>query len=153
MHYEVNFDVAAAGYKAWWFSTMGAVFTGFLALAVRHHVKKNSPHQLRVVFLALLTMLSALWTVAVFLMTFGDYDDLKRAISDGRGDVVEGVVTDFWQNYSKGAEKFCVRNTCFQYSAAVVTAGFNTTGLIHDGLQVRVTHVGGAIARLEVGRE
>ncbi len=153
MHYEVVFDVAAAGYKGWWFPAIGAVFTGFLALAVHHHVKSNSPHQLRAVFLALLAMLSALWTVAVFAMTFGDYYGLKRAIADGRGDVVEGVVTDFWQNYQKGREKFCVRNTCFQYSDAVVTAGFNTTGLIRDGLQVCVTHVSGTIARLEVGRE
>lgn len=153
MHYEVIFDIAAAGYRSWWFPTMGAVFTGFLALAVRHYVKRNSPHQLRAVFLTLLTMLSALWTVAVFAMTFSDYYGLKRAIADGRGDLVEGVVTHFSQNSQKGAEKFCVRNTCFQYSAAVVTAGFNTTGLIRDGLQVRVTHVGGTIARLEVCRE
>ena len=51
-------------------------------------------------------------------------------------------------------EHFCVRQACFEYSDFVITAGFNNTasygGPIRDGLPVRVTYVGNAIAKLEV---
>jgi len=54
-------------------------------------------------------------------------------------------------------EEFCVKDRCFQYSDFEVSPAFNTTsshgGPIREGLPVRVTYVGNAIVRLEVGHE
>jgi hypothetical protein len=160
MDYTVVFDrsVATAGYRTWWFPALGAVMTAGCGLFVLQQVRKNSPRQLATVFLALMTMLIALWTVDAFVTTFGQYYGLKSAIADGRAAVVVGVVTDFMPHHmgGRGPEKFCVRDTCFAYSDSVVTGGFNTTqangGPIRDGLPVRVTYVGGRIVRLEIGR-
>jgi hypothetical protein len=84
---------------------------------------------------------------------------LVSALRDGRATVVEGRVYDFDPMPFSGHKMECfkVQDRCFCYSDFVVTQGFNQTrshgGPIYEGLQVRVHHVGSAIARLEVAKE
>jgi len=149
MHYETVFDIATAGYKNWWFPMVGALATGVLIVLVRRRIKDNSPKQLQTVFLTLIALCAAIWTIGALAITLGDYYEMKERMAKGRGTVVEGVISGYSRNYKKG-ERFCVQDTCFQYSNALLTSGFNSTGVVRDGLWVRVTHFDGVIMRLEV---
>jgi len=70
--------------------------------------------------------------------------------------VVEGTVSRFVPMPVTGhaMERFCVHDTCFEYSDFVITSGFNNTsshgGPIREGLPVRVTFVGNKIVKLEI---
>ena len=69
----------------------------------------------------------------------------------------EGRVTNFQLLPPTGiqkAESFVVAGTRFKYAGAVATAGFTQMrsegGPMRDGLQVRIHHLQGEIARLEI---
>jgi hypothetical protein len=79
---------------------------------------------------------------------------LSQRLADGRVTVLSGPVT----NYSAGPagkwDCFSVQNQQFCFSDAVVNPGFNRTQFfgspLRDGTLVRISAVGGTIARLEV---
>ena len=97
-----------------------------------------------------------LWTGAAAVSTFSEYSALSKARAANNVQVVEGLVTDFkpMPVTGHGMERFCVSGNCFEYSDYVVASGFNNTsshgGPIHEGLQVRVSHVDNTIVKLEV---
>lgn len=100
---------------------------------------------------------ATLWTSLAFGSTYGSYYEFRAAANSGDFRVEEGIVTKFRPPADvggKGPEQFCVADTCFAYSKYVAYAGFHNTsahgGPLREGLQVRVTHVGNAIVRLQI---
>lgn len=95
-------------------------------------------------------------TLVTFGFTFSQYWSMKSAMRDPRFSTVEGTVSQFPPMPYTGhaLERFCVQDTCFEYSDYVVTSGFNNTtshgGPTRDGLRVRIAHVRRKIIRLEV---
>lgn len=160
MNWRTVFDVGEAGYQSWSFGAFGLVFVAIGAGLVAHRTKgavrrgrrRSPPAWFPAAFLGF----ALLWTLAAFATTWLDYVSASTALAQGRARVIEGRVSRFVPMPFTGhaMERFCVDDTCFQYSDFVVTAGFHRTsshgGPIRDGLDVRVTHVGNTIVRLEV---
>jgi hypothetical protein len=161
MNYELVFDVREAGYRYWWFPAVGL---GFLALFIgmflwrrrRPYTGRSWKHRyMPQVGVAI----SLFWTTVAFQGTFNEYRRMADAMATGRYEMVEGVVTQFvpmpFEGHAK--ETFSVAGHRYAYADAIVTAGFNTSqshgGPIHEGLQVRIADVDGAIARLEIARD
>jgi hypothetical protein len=160
--YRTVFDITVAGYKSWTFPAFGLAFVaaGAVLVSLRRRLPGWWPKDPRPrdVFAFAYLGFALLWTATTFLVTYSEYVRLRRAVENGRTDVVEGVVSQFkpMPPTDKGMERFCVQKECFEYSNNVVTAGFNDTSLhggpIREGLAVRVTYVGNEIVKLEVGR-
>lgn len=176
MKYEVVFDVAQAGYRNWWFPACGLLFLGFCIL-IKFFAKQMAekpfqfgeivptpnptkpPSKSRLLPPICLTVFCLLWVVLAFTGTLTDYLNLREAIDSGRYEIVEGKVTDFtpggeWRGHT--TESFLVKGKRFEYSWYSVTAGFNQTephgGPVREGLWVRIAHVNGEIARLEIAQ-
>lgn len=149
MTYHLAFDVIEAGYRTWWFPAigLGAMFLALIGAG-------SDPVKAMMVI-----GFGSIWTIGVFIGSFGEYWALSSALRDGRFSVIEGRVTGFEPPALSGSgyEQFCVAGRCFRYSGNLVTNAFNNSsrdgGPIRDGLQVRVTHAGNKIIRLEVAGE
>jgi hypothetical protein len=156
--YHVVFDLAAAGYRAWWFSAWGLLFIAFGIFALRNpkFMPVRGKPRFRKVFLIFWTCFACAWTLGSFYSTFSEYRRLQSAYDRHDYQVVEGRVEDFhplpWALH--GVESFSVKGVTFKYATGLVTAGFNHDsghgGPIREGLQVRVWYVGNAIIHLEV---
>jgi hypothetical protein len=161
MDYKVVFDVTQMGYKSWSPPLLGLILLVVGTLLVRYRnrlpVQASSDFVRRFFFIML--GLASLLLLAAFGGTFWEYRSLCSAVRQGRVSVVEGEVSQFRpeSHTVKAPERFCVRDTCFEYSEYGMTPGFNHTssrgGPIREGLRVRVTHVRGTIVRLEVATE
>jgi hypothetical protein len=150
--YQVVFDLAQSGYKAWWFPASGliGVAIGLTMLFSPHNFETSrwpagGVRILGVLFLAF----SAAWTFNTFKGTFDHYRKLADRLARGDYQVVEGTVDNYER--LRTAERFSVGGVRFEYSDARVTSAFNdTSGPIRPGLYVRISHADGAILRLEV---
>ena len=150
MDYVTFFDVAQAGYRQWTFPAFGliGIILGLLGLLCRSRLMRYPWAVL---------IFSAFWTVSAFQFTYPAYAALSAALAESRCEVVEGRVTNFQLLPPTGiqkAESFVVAGTRFKYAGAVATAGFTQMrsegGPMRDGLQVRIHHLQGEIARLEI---
>jgi hypothetical protein len=156
--YKVLFDVTTAGYKTWPFSLFGVGFAilGALLDRYREHLAMQGPRMLARAFPFLFFWFAILWTLVTFGFSFAEYWSMRSAIRDHRFSTVEGTVSQFQPMAYTGhaPERFCVQDTCFEYSDYVLTSGFNNTtshgGPIREGLRVRIAHVRRKIVRLEV---
>lgn len=161
MDYRTVFDIADEGYKSW--SAHGLIFVaiGCLIVAFRERLSDQWSERPRQgsAFAFLFLGFAILWTLVDFWGTYSEYADLRDALSSGKASIVEGRVSQFKPMPVTGhaMERFCVETTCFEYSDFVATNGFNNTkshgGPVREGLPVRVTYVGSAIVKLEVGRQ
>jgi hypothetical protein len=176
MTFRTIFDAAQSGYTTWWFPAHALIFVclGALFLLWPRLVMKvmpiRGPDLLD--FLELLQFwpirarrrwywgfltFAMLLTLLFFATTYGEYRSMIAALRDGRCAVVEGRVTDFVPKRHSGhsEESFVVGGRRFAWSEDIVSIGFHNDGvqggLIHDGLYVRVTYLGGVILRLEIG--
>ena len=87
---------------------------------------------------------------------------MRMNVARGRGQVFDGVVTDFTPGDPGDhvTERWVLQTPngrrTYAYSPSIIGPGYDRTaahgGLVRDGLNVRVTDVGGWIARLEIGR-
>jgi hypothetical protein len=162
MEYQTIFDVTTAGYRNWDFSAFGIPFVAIGALLVTK--RRSLPGwwgdrpRASSAFAYFFLVFSLLWTLIAFVSTYSDYSSLAQAVKSNSATVTEGIVHDFKPMPVTGhsMERFCVSDRCFSYSDFNVTAGFNNTsshgGPIREGLVVRVTHVRGSIAKLEVAK-
>jgi hypothetical protein len=150
----VVYDVVERGYANWPFAAAGLLFVA-IGIALVINRKRPSARTSRAapfVFLGFATV----WTAIALIVTIGDHARLASALREGRCEVVEGVVTQFHPMPYGGhdTERFVVAGQSFHYSDYVVTAGFNNTsshgGPIREGLHVRIHHLYGEIARLEI---
>ena len=161
MTYTTVFDLARAGFGDWWFPASGLLFVAIGAgLLLRRRTPpawgSGRPASSRFVAWAMLGF-AAVWSLTAFTSTYGEYRRLRAAEQQGELRTVEGPVQDFhpmpWSGHAM--ERFCVQGRCFAYSDFVVTAGFHRTaaygGPMRAGLPVRVSYLGDAIVKLEVG--
>ena len=156
--YVVVFDLAEVGYRQWTFPAFGLPFLAVGALLVRYRnkVATAAPAWARAAFSFFFFGFALLWITVSFVSTYGEYRTLRSALEEGRAAVAEGPVEDFVPMPDEGhaMESFTVAGESFEYSDYVVTTGFNNTsshgGPIQPGRQVRITHFGGHILRLEV---
>jgi hypothetical protein len=100
------------------------------------------------------------WSTAAFIATYVEYARLRNALRDGKAVLVEGRVVNFSAEPAAGhaPETFDVAGTHFAYQGVGgVSAAFNQSkprgGPIRDGVQVRIWHLGGKIARLDLGED
>ncbi|HMK89111.1 MAG TPA: hypothetical protein VK446_05700 [Methylocystis sp.] len=100
-------------------------------------------------------LFASAWTVTAASATYEDYHNAASALHDGRYEVVEGEVTDFFSGSKR--ESFSVQGQRFSYSDYIVIAGFHKTtrkgGPIREGLNVRIAYLPASqnmILRLEI---
>jgi len=94
-------------------------------------------------------------TVVVASVGFVEYHQMKKAVATHDYQVTEGVVSNFIPMPSSGhpSESFSVGGISFRYGAGWDSLVFNAAwnrGYIHNGAQVRITHRGIDILRVEV---
>ena len=150
MEYVTFYDVTQAGYRHWWFPVIGLVTMAVAVGKIRYKWRLVG-HPV------LLLILSAIWTAVAFLSTYLDFRRLSSTLEAGRCEVVAGKITGFQVLPPIGrqkSEEFVVAGTRFQYSGYETRAGFNQMhsrgGPIRESLLVRVHHLHGEIARLEI---
>lgn len=163
MEYRTVFDIAN-GYQQWGLALWGAMFS---LLTLGEVVKQWTSSAvwwsrsfMKCKAGALVCLGFALcWTALTFGSTYGSYAELRDAANGNDVRVEEGVITRFSpppDAGGKGRERFCVLDACFNYAEYLAYAGFHNTsahgGPLREGLQVRVTHVGNAILKLEIAR-
>jgi hypothetical protein len=160
--YQVVYDVALQDACIWpnllvWVGLGALMVLALIALnkvseapAASSYIERNKLQTFVILFAALLFV----------VIGYALNNQARRVLADaersGAATSVDGVVTNFvpWPNAPHKMERFCVADSCFEYSDFVSTGGFNQTsakgGPIRDGLHVRLLHVGGLIVRLEV---
>jgi hypothetical protein len=92
-------------------------------------------------------------TFFAFFVTFVDYWGAQHRLREGLFETVEGFVSNMTKHGR--TESFAVNGHQFSYSDDV-SSGYHTTaghgGVIHDGLNVRVSSYQNKILRLEIGQ-
>jgi len=144
--YQLVFDVARTGYRHWLFSAAGLpiAVAGFLELVRANATRRR---------LGLVLVLAGVaWTSFAFLTSYHEYTSLRDALATGRFQIVEGPVQHVVPGDGRTPESFDVRGHRYTYSWSVVSAGFNSPGIVQPGRTVRIADVGGQIARLEISR-
>jgi hypothetical protein len=153
--YRVVFDLSQKGFQ-WWFPAFGLIFAVIGGVFIWLGRRNRWPLS-RKFFGYFMVGFACLWSGLAFASTFGEYFKLDSAYRQGHFSVVEGHVTNFRPMPYEGHkdECFSVESETFCYSDYVITAGFNNSashgGPIRNGLPVRVSYVGDAIVRLEIG--
>ncbi len=85
-----------------------------------------------------------------------DHYRMTQALAAHETQIAEGTIQDyeFRLHDGHGFESFTVNGVRFHYSDFIPTGGYNRPasngGVIREGLQVRIHHVGNTILRLEV---
>jgi len=151
------FDILTDGYRAWWVPIVVLLMAG-AALVINNTVgiAPAGRPQYRRMFDTIFVVSGLCVAGLIFWATYSDYAHLRNAVRSGNFEVVEGTVSQFAPADSGDhvPETFAVGKHRYQYSWAVITAGFHRTaphgGPIRDGLHVRIYDVSGQIARLEI---
>lgn len=166
MHYNVIFDISQTQFHhgiylasgclfivvsigMFWFHQRGIKHTGWRSFA----------------YLVFLALFLCVVSVSPFLMWFGHYHnylDIKAALQNSTCEVTEGTITNFANDYqSKGqgvGEVFVVDGQHFRYRDGSAQNGFHQTGVIKEGMRVRIYHydkndpIDKDIARLEIAQ-
>ena len=158
MHFETVFDVAQAGYKDWWFPSMGFIFVAIGAVLVFFPRFANLIISVPPTAGWPLIIFASVWILGAFTFSYFPYVQARNALHSGDHSVVKGHVANFIPMPRDGhaMESFEVGGEKFQYSDYRGTPGFNNTrshgGPIDSGVYVRVTHKGNTILRLEIAR-
>lgn len=158
------YDFFDDGLQDWWFPAFGLVFVAIGWLMVRYMPRLMSHGRRGFVFwyariftwiwfggAVVFTVVSFGAIIAVFLILRHDY-------SDGRFEVVEGPVESYRAATagSDDRESYVVGDWRFSYSDFDAFPGYHKTrrrgSPIDEGVYVRISHVNGAIVRLEVER-
>jgi hypothetical protein len=163
MHYTVIFDIAQTKYEHW--SDLGICFV-FVAIAIGCWLQRRKANTgwLSFSYSILMTLFLLVWSLFPLFMVFErykNYQDIKAALQQSRCDVADGVVTNFSHfSYGKRANCYCeifsVNGKKFKHVDGSQQNGFHQTGIIRDGMQVRIYYydwhdtVNKDIARLEI---
>ena len=168
MDYEVVFEITLRGLGITTSAFIGLVLIAFgLLIYIYPNILYMFPYQqsnrwsekrIRT-FLVFWLAFAVLWTATTFFVTYSKQKVFREAYANGEYEVTEGIVSNFDPMPRSGhkMESFTVSGTKFEYSDFVVTPGFNNAtsrgGPIHDGLPVRISHVGNVILKLEVSKD
>ena len=150
IQYHLVYSVIEEGYTTWPFATAGLIFVILGALALRFSKRRAAAW--------FIFLFAVVWCIGAFIGAYVEYARLRNALRDGTAVLVEGRVVNFSPEPAVGhaPETFDVAGTHFAYQGVGgVSAAFNQSkpkgGPIRDGVQVRIWHVQGKIARLELG--
>jgi len=94
-------------------------------------------------------------SLVVATISFVEYHKMKLALAEGDYQVTEGIVTEFVPMPPSGhpVESFSAGGSFFHYGSGWDSIVFNSAwnrGYIHNDAQVRITHRGVDILRVEV---
>jgi hypothetical protein len=94
-------------------------------------------------------------SLMVATISFVEYHRMKLALAEGDYQVTAGIVKEFVPMPPSGhlLESFRVDGASFHYGSGWDSIFFNSAwnrGYIHNDAQVRITHRGGSILRVEV---
>ncbi len=166
IHYNVVFDIMQTKFHQWSGLATGFVFIALAVGMFWYHQRKIKHVGWRpFIYLVFLALFLCVWSLFPFFMFFDSYRnylDIKMALQQSRCEVAEGLVAHLHPLYSiKGGgagETFSVNGTEFSYRDGSAQNGFHHTGIIHDGLQVRIFYYdwhdnhNKDIARLEIAQ-
>ena len=94
------------------------------------------------------------WLLTAAAVTFGSRHQLAEALESRRYTEVVGTVTEFSaaDPLRRRPESWRVGAHTYRLQDAQFGRGLHSTGLVREGMRVRIADVNGAIARLEVAR-
>jgi hypothetical protein len=160
MDYEIIFEISKSGLgisafalPGFLFIAIGIVMYKFPKVLARGWSEKWAKR-----FASFWLVFSIFWTATALLSTGSKQASVREAYSSGNYKVIEGVVKNFDPMPASGhkMESFTVNGVKFEYSDSVVTPGFNNAtskgGPIHEGLPVKISHIGNTILKLEVAK-
>ena len=158
MEYEVVFEIAKSGMGELIFILPGLLFmiVGAGLIKFRDKLAEKRPRSFVNFFSFFFFGFAVLWTLGAGLSIGSKQSSLREDYENGNFEVVEGSVENFDPMPRSGhkMESFTVDGVRFEYSDFVVTPGFNNAtsrgGPIREGLQVRISHIGNTILKLEV---
>jgi hypothetical protein len=150
------FDLAQAGYQS--SSYVALIWLGvliaFACYWFRHQIARSSfvPHADKIVTFGCLFSFAV--ALVITIDTYSRYSALQDHYKRGLATVTTGTVEEFRPKVAGSTEEtFVVAGRRFFYSEGTMMPGYRKyskdAGPIKDGLEVRVTHVGNDIAKLE----
>jgi hypothetical protein len=165
-HYNVVFDITQTKFHQWSDLVAGFIFIAFALGIFWFHQRGVKRTGLRFVYLVFLALFLCVWSLMPFFMFFHSYRNylnIKMAMEQSQCEIVEGTVTQFghliqWKKSTGIGEMFTVNGQQFSYRGGSAQNGFHQTGIIHDGLQVRIFYYdwhdnhNKDIARLEIAQ-
>jgi hypothetical protein len=156
---SLAYDLTTEGYSDWWFPALGLIVTvgcAIIYVAFATVLRPLVPTSARKA-MGGAVVLSPLWSIAMLILTYHDYQNLEAEYQRGAYQEVSGRIENFADSGPRlqpGTEKFTVAGMPFSYSQYTVSPGFRKTrasgGPLRDGLWVLIRYVGNAIVRLEI---
>ena len=157
MRYKVIFDLSQTGYHHWlsWIYTLFIIIPTIGFIFYQAWVGWGS--LTKTVPIALFLCFFSLFVIVMGVVDIRNYLSLKEGILHSQCQVTEGTVSQFqWlpadSDCINFGESFVVNGFRFSYQEGSMQNGFNQTGIIRNGLQVRIYHINQDIARLEVAQ-
>ena len=155
MHIEVIYDIRQAGSRYGFLPMFLGALTVYAAVEWYRGRRWTLPSGVAqpgysprtfCLFFAALTLLT-------YVLTWGSYYSLTRALRNGTATTLEGVVSNFHPaSDMKDHESFVLNGNAFSYSKYALKQGFNTLGLegspIADGSYVRLAYRDDSILEL-----
>lgn len=159
MHFEVIYDIQQAGCRYGFLPMLLGAVTVYCAVDWYRGKRWTLPGGVSqagyspktgCLFFAVLTLLT-------FVLTWGSYFSLTRALANGTANTLEGVISEFHPaSDMKGHESFVLNGREFSYSHNALKQGFNTLRLegspLANGSYVRLAYRDDSILRLEIRR-
>jgi hypothetical protein len=165
VNFEVVFDLRDAGYDTWHIALIGLFFGALGAAGVfgprafRQLIFRGASPRTQTVLVWFVFVIGCTNGFGFLLGTYREYRTTVAALEAGQVDIVEGRVTEFRSTPSPAGtkESFRVGKRRFAYhDTFCVEPGFRRTQAkgspIGEGTQVRMTHIGNRILKLEVAR-
>jgi len=142
MQYNTVFDVTNKSFQWWPMFILLVAGVGLYALGRRPNLRGTK----RALEIKIVAAGALFFSMLLFVLTWGEYSDLRRRFDLGDFQMIEGRVENFHPMRLTGGEyeSFTVRGVPFSYSDYESSPGFNQTsshgGPIHGGLEVRITY-------------
>jgi len=155
MGYRTVFDVTQVGFQ-WWIPLLIFIFGGLFSVigwAVRTSGEES--YVAKGILFQVVGAVGLLAALGFLGSTYSEYHNAQQALANHNYSVSEGVVSDFVPMPPGGhaTESFLVEGARFAYGGGWGSTIFNSEwnkGLIHNGVQARITHVGKDIIKIEV---
>ena len=161
LRFQTAFDIATSGYQGWGYVRGGVLLTlGALAILALSLSIQSKPRRIKAYGWLMISaaIFGLVWSALAFNDTYRPYQSLRAALMAGQCEVVMGTVENFCPIHPGAVylESFTVNGTKFEYSDFIESPGFHQTkeqgGPISAGLNVRIHHKNGVIARLELAQ-
>lgn len=155
MHYHTAFDSMQLGLQ--WTGCFGAFMGGALFFLIGFAIPPttNPGLDIRPWGFRIIGSVAMLFSMVFLAGSITEYRDTRKAIETHTYTVVEGVVENFVPIPPGGhaKESFDVNGMHFEYSGrwgSIVFDSNRNIGIIRDGVQARISHIGQDIVKIEV---